>query len=138
MLPEVSPSGMLVASPIPAGYGGQVRIEFATLDPPEVLEGSIGVDTNPLALDITMGRPRWLREDLLAFLASDEEGRTGVVAQRVPAGQDTINTRRKLAGFYDDGQIETFGISPDRRWIMLGVQISARRIMVAEGMPGLE
>lgn len=138
VMPQVSPNGNMVQYAIPPAAGEPLLMEFVRLDSREIFSDGFSLEMNRLVAAVTPGRARWLGNDLLAFVAHDESGRTGISTQRVDVDQNTRATRRQLAGFSPDGHVETFGVSPDGRWMMLGVQLSTRRIMTVEGLTGLD
>ena len=69
------------------------------------------------------------------FVGVDEQGRTGIYAQKFDPDLDTTATRRKLAGFFDDVKTESFGIAADASTITLAVSRETRGLMLAEGLP---
>ena len=88
--------------------------------------------------NLTFGRGRWLPGgQAIAFLDLDERGRSGIFVQDFIPGRDTSATRRKLAGFYDDAQIESFGISPDGSRVTLAVLHQDNSLMLADNVPGV-
>jgi Tol biopolymer transport system component len=92
---------------------------------------------------VTLGRMRWVSDCALsqgpaiAFVGVDEEGRTGVFLQDFDPERDTSVTRRPLAGFRDDLTTESFDISPDGTRITLSMLEITRKLMLAEGVPGI-
>jgi len=88
---------------------------------------------------ITIGRLRWLPDGTgIAYVGVDEQNRTGVYAQDFVPGEDTSHTRRKLAGFSADFITESFGLSPDSSQIILATVERSRRVLLAEGVAGVE
>ena len=73
----------------------------------------------------------------LIFNGVDEEGRTGVYQQDFVPGKDTLKTRRAVAGFSAEYDVESHGISPDGSRLMLSVMEPLRSIKLAEGVPGV-
>jgi hypothetical protein len=85
---------------------------------------------------ITFGRGRWLGDGSeVTFVGVDEQGRTGIFAQKFDPDHDTTATRRKLAGFFDDVKTESFGIAADGSAITLALTRETRSLMLAEGLP---
>ena len=74
----------------------------------------------------------------IAYVGTDDQNRTGIYAQDFVPGSDTSSTRRPLAGFSSELTTESFGISPDGRRITLAVLEESARLMLAEGIPGVD
>ena len=86
--------------------------------------------------NITFGRARWSRGGRGGvFVGLDEQGRTGLFEQEFDPEHDTSATRRKLAGFFDDGETESFGLAPDGSAVTIAVTRDTRTLMLAEGLP---
>ena len=137
-VPEVSPDGryvLLVRSP---GLGrGAV----------EVVRVADGV-TEPLRIECTMdagtsgsilvGRSRWLPEGSgIAFLCEDEAGRPGIYVQDFAPDQDTLSSRRFLAGMYEDRIAESFGFSPDGKRIVVSLLELRQSVVLADQLPNV-
>jgi len=142
---EVSDDGRWAAFllPEPKNLRARLRvIEIATarLVPFEIVIQS-GATLNEVVL---LGRMRWVAEcplapsPAIAFLGVDEEGRTGVFLQDFHPEEDTSATRRPLAGFRDELITESFDISPDGSRITLALLEIRRRLMLAEGVTGIQ
>ena len=92
---------------------------------------------------IVPGRLRWVpkgalsKEQAIAFLGVDDQGRTGVFLQDFHPERDTSATRRPLAGFHDELTTESFDISPDGTRITLSLVEITRKLMLAEGVKGI-
>ena len=52
-------------------------------------------------------------------------------------GKNTFATRRAIAGFDSDKQTETFGISPDGKFITLSEMELLSSLVRVENVPGL-
>ena len=131
---EVSPDGRWASFVASAGVGGEVK--FVEVETARLAATSIPVIAKGSEPSITLGRNRWLGAGgELAFVGSDDRGRTGIFAQEFDPDRDTSATVRKLAGFFDDVQTESFGIAPDGTAITLAVTRETRRLMLAEGLP---
>jgi len=93
---------------------------------------------------VTIGRMRWVSDCALspgpaiAFIGLDDEGRTGVFLQDFDPEKDTSATRRPLAGFHDDLVTESFDIARDGTRITLSYVEVTRKLMLAEGVPGIQ
>ena len=135
-LPEVSPDGRLVAYRVGFGIGPRavriVRLE----DGAEVL--SIPLDVSDGVAGVEVGRPRWMPDGRIAFLALDEKGVAGVWAQKVVPGRDTTATRVKVAGFDPIAPAESFGISPDGAAVTIAARESLSSVVLAEPVAGVE
>jgi Tol biopolymer transport system component len=85
--------------------------------------------------DFKLGRPRWTPDgDSIAFVGEDDEGRTGIYTQQFVPGQDTSDTRRRLAGFTSDYVSESFDISHDGSTIALCGIFRTRSLKLAENV----
>jgi hypothetical protein len=58
------------------------------------------------------------------------------VQESIP-GKNTFATRRAIAGFDSDKQTETFGISPDGKFITLSEMELLSSLIRVENVPGL-
>ena len=93
---------------------------------------------------IVPGRMRWVsdcalsKEPAIAYLGVDDEGRTGVFLQDLHPDRDTSATRRPLAGFHDELTTESFDIAPDGTRITLSLVEITRKLMLAEGVNGIQ
>ncbi len=135
-LPEVSPDGRLVAFRVGFGIGPRAVRIVRLADGGEVL--SIPLDVSDGVAGVEVGRPRFMPDGRIAFLALDESGVAGVWVQDVVPGRDTTATRRKLAGFDPVAPAESFGISPDGAAITIAARESLSSIVLAEPVAGVE
>jgi len=93
---------------------------------------------------VTAGRLRWVsncalsQEPAIAFVGIDAEGRAGVYLQDFDPERDTSATRRPLAGFHDTLITESFDIAPDGSRITLSLVEISRKLMLAEGVTGIQ
>ncbi|MEE8366884.1 MAG: hypothetical protein V3S30_01070, partial [Thermoanaerobaculia bacterium] len=131
---EVSPDGrwaLYVLSTQPKR--AEVRVvEIATGD---IADWQIRLSVESQSPNVTYGRGRWFDEGrAIAFVGLDESGKIGIYAQDFVPGEDTTATRRPLAGFYDNLNTESFGVSPDGTAIVLAVIQETRTLMLAEGL----
>jgi hypothetical protein len=78
------------------------------------------------------------QEQAIAFVGVDDQGRTGVFLQDFDPERDTSATRRPLAGFHDDLITESFDIAPDGSRITLSFVEITRKLMLAEGVNGIQ
>ena len=88
-----------------------------------------------------MGTPSVRRRVIrsgIAYGSVDEQNRTGISAQDFIPGEDTTHTRRPLAGFSPDFITESFGISPEGSQIIVAGMEKSYRLMLAEGVAGVE
>jgi eukaryotic-like serine/threonine-protein kinase len=86
---------------------------------------------------IRLGRVRWLpngRE--LAFVGQDDSGANGIYVQDFVPGKDTSNTRRPLSPspFDPENSAESFGISPDGRFMTIATWEQSFNIMATQDL----
>jgi len=133
-LPEVSPDGRWALFVATTGLSASVR--FVEIETGRLAPAAIGLGSTARAASITIGRGRWTRKGAaVAYAGVDERGHTGVYEQAFDPERDTSATRRRLAGFYDDVETESFGVAPDGGAITLAVTRETRSLMLAEGLP---
>jgi Tol biopolymer transport system component len=139
--PEVSPDGQYVVYHTPPDPGWseirvvrvagrpvdyRIRLILPGAQVPVGLRGSTG----------SLGRARWTPDGrAIAFIAVDERNRSGVMLQDFAPGRDTTATRRRLAGFDDQLNPESLGISPDGARLLVSSVQSSSSLMLAEGVP---
>ncbi len=131
---EVSPDGRWALYVSSGANGSDVLfVEIATGRP---APATIAAPANARAGNITFGRARWSRGGKgVVFVGLDNEGRTGLFEQDFDPERDTSATRRKFAGFFDDGDTESFGLAPDGSAVTIAVPRTTRSLMLAEGLP---
>ena len=141
-IPQVAPAGTWVAYGNPGGVQGTnvLVVDAATGEP---LDLGPGIRIPPQGLagssSLTIGRPRWLNARTLAFTSHDPSvtGNTIVARDIVPGFDTTPSQRLLLAAPY--GQLaESFGISPDGRFITVAFQTSSFTLAIADQVSGLE
>jgi serine/threonine protein kinase/Tol biopolymer transport system component len=88
---------------------------------------------------LVLGRMRWTRDArAIAYVGVNEQGHSGVYVQEYDPNGNSDPTRRPLAGFRDDSETESFGLSPDGRYITISTLDLEQSIIMAERVPGLE
>ncbi|HSM13884.1 MAG TPA: hypothetical protein VLA66_07425, partial [Thermoanaerobaculia bacterium] len=98
---EVSPDGRWALYVSSTADGGDIR--FVEVETGRAAPATISVSSGGRDASITFGRGRWLPGGAeVAFVGMDERGRTGIFAQEFDPERDTSQTKRKLAGFFDD------------------------------------
>jgi eukaryotic-like serine/threonine-protein kinase len=141
--PELSPDGKLVAyvwykqfAVGPMAYVHVMDIETGAQIPFEITaERGIKGQTT---LAGSLGRCRWMPDGKsLAYIDSNESGDLGIYVQDFVPGKNTLATRRPIAGFDSDKQTETFGISPDGKFITLSEMELLSSLIRVENVPGL-
>lgn len=131
---EVSPDGRW-ALYVTADESGS-RIYFVEIATGRLATSQIQASTRNYGGYITLGRARWTRGGSgVAYVGADERGRFGLFEQNFDPERDTVATRRKLAGFFDDADVESFGLSPDGAQAMLAVSRTTRGLMIADLAP---
>jgi serine/threonine protein kinase len=142
---DVSDDGRFVGFIIQEPHKLRSVLHFADAETGRLLpfEISVSADTNREET-VSLGRLRWVsgcalsQSPAIAFIGLDDEGRTGVYLQDFDPEQDTSATLRPLAGFDDDLIVESFDISPDGTRITLSVVEVTRKLMLAEGVSGIQ
>ena len=81
-----------------------------------------------------LGRMRWLPGPALAYVGVDERGRSGIVVQDFDPNGNTERTRRAIAGFSNDWEVESFGVSRDGRYVTMSTISMEQSIMIANGV----
>ena len=71
------------------------------------------------------------------FTAHDTAGALGIYAQDFDPTRDTTASRRPLLPFDPDLAIESFGISPDGRTVIVSRSEATQSLILAEGVPGV-
>ncbi len=137
LLPEVSPDERFILYVISG-----LRASHSTLEVAEIGTGKVifATDANYFGIRtvVTNGRPRWMPDgESFLFVGIDDEGRTGIYQQDFVPGKDTQETRRAVAGFSAEHDVESLGVSPDGTRLMISVMENLRSIKIAEGVPGI-
>ncbi|HUL72222.1 MAG TPA: protein kinase [Vicinamibacterales bacterium] len=90
------------------------------------------------ATTAVMGRSRWMPNGrAIAFIGQDELGVNGVFVQDFVPGRDTTATRRKLGGFDPENSAESFGVSPDGKFLTVAGWEQMFNIMIVNGVSGI-
>ena len=132
-LPEVSPTGRYVAF-----IGNDVEQAKAIVSVAEVETGDIvwsaDVPFRGLQDAIPAGRPRWLPdESAVVFVGPVGDGRYGLLVQDFEPRAETAASRRVLVAPGPGVDIESFGIAPDGRSIVVARIDHFRTLKMAEG-----
>jgi Tol biopolymer transport system component len=143
-IPETAPTGAWVAfSDVGRARGTRLLIVDALtgefLDIGEVIHlPAMGIVGNRDST-LSTARPRWLNAGTLAFTAA-VPGRIGnfIYARDIVEGVDTSSTERVLVTSPYGEVIETFGISPDGRFVTVAFQTSSHTLAIADQVHGLE
>ena len=137
-VPEISPDGrhvLVVRSPsLGRGTIEVVRIADAVTEPFRI-ECVMEAAT---AGSILVGRSRWMPDGSgIAFLCDDDAGQAGVYVQDFVPGQDTVASRRFLAGNYEDRIAESFGFSSDGKRIVVALLELRQSVVLADQLPNV-
>ena len=135
-IPEISPDGRYLAFFRDASADLRVlyvlSMETGKAVPTEI---KLPIQKETIA---SLGRLRWMPGGkAIAFVGQDERGVNGVYVQDFVPGQDTSATRRRLGGFDQENPPESFGISPDGRWLTVAAWEQLFSIMVTDSLPSL-
>jgi Serine/threonine protein kinase len=137
LLPEVSPDGQFVS------YRSNLRSDLSYVRVVRLSDGVPAPFQTPLAVRFgfvsnSLGRSRWMPDGkAIVFVGQDDSGAYGLYIQDFRAGEDTLATRRHLAGFDPGIALESFGISPDGRHLTAGCWEQSFSIMIADRVPGV-
>jgi hypothetical protein len=84
-----------------------------------------------------VGRATWMPGGhAVAFLGQNDKGVNGVFVQDFVPGQNTIATRRPLAGFDPMVDAETYAVSPDGKSVAISGREMVSSLVLLE-QPGL-
>lgn len=86
---------------------------------------------------LVLGRMRWLPGPAIAYVGVDERGRSGIFVQDFDPNGNTDRTRRAVAGFSNDWEVESFGVSRDGRYVTMSTISMDQSIMIANGVRGV-
>jgi Tol biopolymer transport system component len=145
ILPEVSPNGQWVAC---LDMTGSPRAEV-TIRVVRIADGAeiarVGVHqarfvTGQVANGVTVGRTRWMPDGrTVVFLGALSEDRNALAlfVQPIEPGRDTTAERRLLYRTEPESMAESFGISPDGKWIVVSLLAQRSDLALLEGLPGI-
>ncbi len=131
---EVSPDGKYAA------YVDNKRmalplVKFVEIESGAMVPFEIQVPT-VRETSVLIGRTRWMPDGKsVVFLGQNEAGVNGLFIQDFVPGPDTSGSRRQLAGFDPENSAESFGISPDGKFITVATWEQFFSIMVTEDLP---
>ena len=136
--PQVSPDGRWVLATVPASATrAVVRVVGAEGGAPAPFE--IEVPVAVPAAHYLAGRAAWMPDGrAIAFVGQDGSGRSGIFVQDFLPGRDTSASRRPLAGFDGNTDVESFGVSPDGRTLALAVSENLSSLVLVEGLAGVD
>jgi Tol biopolymer transport system component len=130
---QVSPDGRFAVYLGLEGLGKCLRV--VDVESGEHVPFEIEIPRRLFAEDFKRGRPRWTPDGrAIAFVGEDDDGRTGIYTQQFVPGEDTSETRRRLAGFSEDYVSESFDISHDGSTIALCGIFRTRSLKLAENV----
>lgn len=140
-LPEVSPSGQYALYRQDDRLRRRSTIRVVDVHTARVVNFEIEVPYNlhEPAMNILWGRARWTPDgQAIAFIAQDADGRASVYQQQFSPGRDTSASRRRLESSLPRSTIESFGISPDGKSIIVSDGFYSQSVMLVEGLAGIE
>jgi Tol biopolymer transport system component len=100
-------------------------------------------DTRLLTAEVPLtspaiARPCFLPDGrVIAFVDVDDSGRSGVFVQDFDALRGFSGSRRPLAGFDPDLEVDSFAFSPDGERLTIAYAETQLGLMLAEGLPGV-
>jgi Tol biopolymer transport system component/DNA-binding winged helix-turn-helix (wHTH) protein len=91
---------------------------------------------------MTLGRARWIpaggsAPPAIAFIGQDASGATGVYIQDFVPGRNTSAGRRMLRPFDPIAPVESLGVSPDGKRVVVSVADDTNSIMSASNVDGI-
>jgi serine/threonine protein kinase len=133
--PDLSPDGRYIGCPDILAPSIHVWRVADGAELPFVIEFP-----HPRFTEAFLGRLRWSPDGRrIFFLGQDEKGANGIYVQDFdPDRKDTSTTRRKIAGFDPNIEVESFGISRDGAKLVMACLEKLNGIMTIEGVPGIE
>ena len=140
-LPEVSPTGQYALYRQDDRLRRRSTIRVVDVHTTRVVPFEIVVPYNlhEPAMNILWGRARWTPDgQAIAFIAQDADGRASVYRQQFSPDRDTSTTRLKLESSLPRSTIESFGISPDGRSIIVSDGFYSQSVMLVDGLAGIE
>jgi len=142
---EVSHDGRWAGFLLPEAQNLRARLRVVEVETGRLVPFELVISgERVLSENVLLGRMRWVSDcplaptPAIAFLGIDEQGRSGIYLQDFDPEQDTTATRRAIAGFDEHLLTESFDISPDGTRITLALLEVRRRLMLAEGVKGIE
>jgi Tol biopolymer transport system component len=135
-LPEVSPDGRHVMYLVNDVQRNASRLLVSDLETHEQ------VFTTEIAFQgfrtvIQPGRVRWMPDGKsFVFVGPAEQGRRSLIEQDFHPGEDTTDSRRILVTYGSGNDLESFGISPDGRSMVIARIAHVRSLKLAEGVGG--
>ena len=140
-LPEISPSGQYALYRQDDRLRRRSTIRVVDVHTAREVPFEIVVPYNlhERAMNILWGRARWTPDgQAIAFIAQDSDGRASVYQQQFSPDRDTSASRRRLESSLPRSTIESFGISPDGKSIIVSDGFSSQSVMLVEGLVGIE
>jgi Tol biopolymer transport system component len=139
-LPEVSPDGRTALYLNTDAVTGDNVLRFVDVETATQVPFEIPLpfpEDNPLAGNY--GRARWLHDGRgVVFVALDERGQFGVLAQDFRPGEDTTASRRLFATLGPGTVIESFGLTRDGTRVVCSSQQAVASIAKAVHVPGVD
>ena len=133
LLPEMSPDGQYVAY-----VGNNADSRTATIFVSRTSDGEpvFTASTRLTGLQdvIAAGRVRWMPDGESLVFVSSGGNRYGLFEQDFVPGEDTRDTRRTLVAPSFGTDVESFGIAPDGRSVVIGRFDHYRTVKIAEDL----
>jgi Tol biopolymer transport system component len=131
ILPEVSPDGRLALYSMLRGLNFVIQV--VEIETGETVPFEIELRPRRRETNITLGRARWTAGGRqIIYIGQDDDGESGVFIQDFKAGEDTIASRRKIAGFSPRFVTESLGISSDGRTVAISAQHERRSLKIVD------
>jgi Tol biopolymer transport system component len=139
-LPEVSPDGKYVLYRELDRPSQMVQIHVVELATGNAVPFDITIpyQAQQATGNVTWGRARWMPDSkAMVFVGQDERGLACLFHQDFVPGRDTIATRRRIKEPMAQSGIESFGISPTGKWIVVADEFSSQSLKLADGVFGI-
>jgi Tol biopolymer transport system component len=134
-IPETSPDGQYIAYFFDYSTQRALRVISLQSGQPIPFEMVVPISKQTGA---AIGRLRWMPNGRsIAFLGQDDHGVNGVYEQDFAPARDTSASRRQLGGFDPENSTESFGISPDGKWLTVAASEQLFSIMATGSLPSI-
>jgi Tol biopolymer transport system component len=131
VVPEVSPDGRYAL--FVRNIGQLYLTRAVDIETGEIVDFGTQITAPARARNITFGRARWMPSGkAIIYVGQDEADRTGIYLQDFVPGTNTSASRRPVAGFTADFDVESLGLSPDGKNVVISAHYVRRSLKLAE------